>query len=107
MLWCSRPEASTTRQPAANSAKQSPAENSPRDRKPRLSYKQRQELAQIPSLIEQLESRIAALHSDMAQESFYRQSGKEIAAQQTLLKQLEADLNTAFERWQELEQAGE
>jgi len=75
------------------------------DRRRKLAYKEQQELGSLPSLIEQLEAQMAALHQQMAQPEFYQQPGEEIVSAQRQLKELESQLETAFARWEELEQA--
>jgi ABC transport system ATP-binding/permease protein len=73
--------------------------------KKKLSYKQQQELANLPANIEKMESDIAALHTLMADPAFYRQPGDLIATEQAKLKNLEQTLTTAYARWEELEAA--
>ncbi len=75
--------------------------------KRRLSYKEQQELRTLPATIEGLEAEVAALHTEMAQPEFYKQSGELIAQQQARLNDLEAELAAAYSRWQELEQVGQ
>lgn len=106
-----RPQPSTepaepTRRRAAEPATSAatPATSAP-DRKRRLSYKEGLELQSLPVTIEKLEAEIAALHEQMAQPSFYQQSGAQIAEQQAKLKDVEAKLATVYKRWEELEQA--
>ncbi len=70
----------------------------------RLSFKEKQELADLPQRIEQLETQIAALHEAMAQADFYRQDGQEIARRQTQLSELETQLAAAYARWESLEE---
>ena len=73
-------------------------------RKPRFSFKQRQELSGLPTAIEKMESEIDALHGEMAQPQFYQQSGAQISGAQARLKYLQGELATAYQRWEELEQ---
>jgi ATP-binding cassette subfamily F protein uup len=73
------------------------------DRPRKISYKERQELDALPSRIESLETSIAALHEAMADPSFYRKDGSEIAEVKARLDAMEADLAAAFARWEELE----
>ena len=54
--------------------------------KRRLSFKQQQELLELPATIERLESQIAELHDEMAQPDFYRQSGAESPSGRTTSK---------------------
>ena len=69
----------------------------------KLSFKERRELEALPLTIENLESEVAGLHRQMAEPQFYQQRGERIAAGQSRLKQLEEELATAYERWEELE----
>ncbi len=69
----------------------------------RLSYKQSQQLAALPGMIEQLEQQIGQLHQDMADPIFYQQSGELIAADQAQLKDLEIQLTENYRLWEELE----
>jgi ATP-binding cassette subfamily F protein uup len=57
----------------------------------------------LPARIEEYESEIAALHREMAEPQFYLQPGATIAAEQARLKQLEEQLEAAYQRWEELE----
>ena len=70
-----------------------------------MAHRERQELAVLPGVIEQLEGQIADLHQAMAQADFYQQPGAKIAQEQSRLKDLESQLATAYDRWQQLEQA--
>ncbi|MHB8952670.1 MAG: ATP-binding cassette domain-containing protein [Pirellulaceae bacterium] len=71
--------------------------------KRRLTHKEQQELAALPRRIEQLETELTDLHAAMAQPDFYKRPGEQIAAEQARLKNLDAQLTTAYERWEELE----
>ena len=71
--------------------------------KQKLSYKDQRELDGLPAKIEGLESSIAKLHAAMAEPEYYQRPAHELAADQEQLKSLEAELESAFERWQELE----
>lgn len=73
------------------------------DAKRKLSYKDQRELDALPERIEQLETEIAAVHTTMAQPDFYQRPKDELIAAQSRLKELEGQLEMAFERWQELE----
>ncbi len=72
--------------------------------KRRMSFKQQQELAGLPAIIERLEREIGELHQEMAQAEFYRQAGERIAQQQSHLAGLEAELAQAYGRWEALDQ---
>lgn len=75
------------------------------ERKRRLSYKEQQELADLPNKIEKLEADIATLHETFAQPQFYQQAKEQIAAEQARLKTLEEQLVNAYSRWEALESA--
>lgn len=72
----------------------------------KLKYKEKLELEKLPPTIERLESEIAAIHQTMGQPDFYQQPKDEIASLQAKLKNSEAELETAFARWEELESMG-
>ena len=69
----------------------------------KLSYKDQRELDQLPARIEQLEAEVSELHTRVGDPAFYQQPADDIAAVQRQLKQLEADLAAAYERWEVLE----
>jgi len=76
----------------------------PRPQSARLSYKDQRELEQLPRLIEQLERELEELQQQMADPGFYQLPGEEIAARKDHLAVVEANLEQAFQRWEELEQ---
>ena len=82
------------------SGKSPPTSERPRKRK----YKEKQELESLPGQIEQLEQSIQQIHDEMAKPDFFKQEGTVIATRQQELKSLETELETAFARWEELEQ---
>lgn len=69
-----------------------------------LSYSERQELSKLPAKLEKLEQQQRQLHLRMADADFYQQEKAEILQTQQQLAGLEAELETAFTRWQELEE---
>ncbi len=70
----------------------------------RLSFKEKQELSQLPETIEELESQIGKLHEAMAAAEYYQQSGEVLAADKAQLTQWEEELSVAVQRWCELEE---
>ena len=50
---------------------------------------------------------MAAIHAEMSQGEYFRQSGECIAEETARLKQLESQLANAYQRWEELEQLAE
>lgn len=69
----------------------------------KLSYKFQHELEQLPKKIEDLELEIEAMTSEMATAEFFKQAPNVIAAEQAKMAAVQADLETAFARWEELE----
>jgi len=72
-------------------------------RPPKLSFKQKQELAELPAQIESFEKEQAELHAQLADPDFYRKAGEQVAALKTRLEELEELLGHAYQRWEELE----
>ncbi|MFD2176593.1 ABC transporter ATP-binding protein [Veronia pacifica] len=79
--------------------------NSPATQKPakKLSYKLQRELETLPQTIEKLESEIATLQESVNDPAFFQMSADETAPVLQRLSDAEQDLETAFERWEELE----
>ena len=75
----------------------------PEQRK-KLSYKEKREFEQLPATIEQLETQIADIHTQMGSQEFYQKPGSEISKIQTNLTALETELNAAYLRWETLDQ---
>jgi len=91
-------------QPTAEEKKEKPAREKPKKERPRrLSFKEKRELEELPGLIEALESEQEELHARLADPEVYKCAGAEVAGLQQRLKELEAELETVYERWQELE----
>ena len=88
--------------PAAAGNATAPTDAAPRKRK--LSFKEQQELAALPGLIEKLETEMATLHAKMAAADYFRQSGDILARDKTGLDDLQARLDAAFVRWEALEE---
>ncbi len=77
----------------------------------RLGYKeqraleaQKRELAELPQRIEALEAEQHTLSAAMGSAAFYQQDGAAITQAVNRLKELEAALAQAYQRWEELEQ---
>lgn len=69
----------------------------------RLSFKERQELAALPTRIDSIETAIATLHEAMAEPTFYQRQSSLIAADQKRLDTLQQELALAYQRWEELD----
>jgi ATP-binding cassette subfamily F protein uup len=72
-------------------------------KKKKLSFKEQQELKNLPALIEQLESKQTALAKQIAEPNFYKQDAKTVAKTLDELKELESTLEQTYARWDELE----
>ncbi|MGH8055457.1 MAG: ATP-binding cassette domain-containing protein [Stenotrophomonas sp.] len=92
-------KASATAAPAAKAAPV--AEAAPAKRK--LSFKDARELEQLPLKIEQLEMDVEGLTSAMNDPSFYTRSSAEVTAHTQQLTKVQAELDAAYARWQELD----
>ncbi|MCF6210095.1 MAG: ATP-binding cassette domain-containing protein [Gammaproteobacteria bacterium] len=69
----------------------------------KLSYKDKHELASLPAQIEALESEQATLQEQVNEPGFYQQDKTVIDAGLARLEQLQAELATAYQRWETLE----
>jgi ATP-binding cassette subfamily F protein uup len=72
-------------------------------KKKKLSFKEQQELNNLPVQIEELENKQAALTEQTAAPSFYKQDAKAVAKTLDELKALEIKLEQTYARWDELE----
>jgi ABC transport system ATP-binding/permease protein len=77
--------------------------NPPRERPPKLSFKERRELETLPARIETLEAERVRLHDEMSDPSFYKRDRTEIAEASAQLEALERDLAATYQRWEALE----
>jgi ATP-binding cassette subfamily F protein uup len=71
--------------------------------KKKLSYKEQKELETLPQTIEKLEQELAQLHQQLADPTLYQQGANAVQALQTKATAAEKALETAFERWSELD----
>ena len=76
-------------------------------KKKKLSFKEQQELKQLPALIEDLENQQAALTEQIGLPTFYKQDPQTVAKTLDQLKALEATLEKTYARWDELEAQAE
>lgn len=72
-------------------------------KKVKLSYNEQRELAQLPSKIEQLEIAIADLQAQIGQSDFFNQPHDITGPILQSLSDKEAELESVFERWEQLE----
>jgi ATP-binding cassette subfamily F protein uup len=73
----------------------------------KLGFKEKRELETLPKTIEKLESQLAALHAKMAEPAFYKSTPDVIAKVQAENGALQSQLDTAYQRWEELEGTGD
>ncbi len=76
-------------------------------KKKKLSYKDQRELEQLPELIEQLDAKQADLNEKINAPDFYKQEQDKINLILTEFKNNEAELERAYQRWDELEALAE
>ncbi len=69
----------------------------------KLSYNERRELERLPARIEELEQRQQELHAATADPAFYKQESAAVTQRLQALRALEAELEDAYRRWEELE----
>ena len=89
-------KSTTTAAPAATAA-------APAAPKRKLAYKEARELEQLPKTIEKLEGDVEGLPSAMNDPSFYTRSSAEVTAHTQQLAKVQAELDAAYARWEELE----
>ena len=69
-------------------------------------WKEERELKEIPARIEQLEVEQTDLHTTMADPSFYKRDGAEIASATSRIATIEDQLASLMARWEKLESIG-
>jgi ATP-binding cassette subfamily F protein uup len=93
--------------PAATAAVVAPpAATTATARKPastRMSYKEVRELEQLPAQIEALETEQKALTAAMSSGDYHRRGGEQMRRDAARALEIERELETAFERWAELD----
>ena len=96
----SSPVAAKTKAPSAKKASSSKQQSR---RGGRLSSWEEKELEEIPDAIAAIEKQQAELAKQLADDSLYRDEPEKIDTINAQLKELEAELETLFERWETLE----
>jgi ABC transport system ATP-binding/permease protein len=89
------------KKPVETAKKEKPTLSSTKKRK--LSYKEQQELNNLPQLIEDLETKQTELTAHINSAEFYKQDQKNIAQTLDELKNLGTTLEQQYARWDELE----
>ena len=95
--------AAAPRSAAAASDTAPPPASEPAKPKRKLSFKDQRELEQLPLRIEQLEAAVAAHGEAMANADFFKQGAAAIAKANEQVAGLQAELETAYARWAELD----
>jgi len=75
----------------------------PAEPKRKLSYKDARELEQLPLKIETLEKDVEGLTAAMNDPAFYQRSAPDMAAHNAKLAKVQAELDAAYARWEELD----
>ena len=108
-VLATRGDTVTNSSPAKEAAKESTAvEESPKPqpietKSKKLSYKLQRELEALPKVLETLEAEIEQLQGQVNQPDFFAQSSDKTQSTLDRLHAAEQELETAFERWEELE----
>ncbi len=91
--------------PDTRSVTRKPRTSAPKatGQKRKLSYKEQQELAKLPAMIEQLETEQQQLQQQVSGSEFYKQDSEAIAAILAELERISSQLEQAYTRWEELE----
>ena len=100
-----RPDTTTEASPTHAKADEKAPLPSPEKSRKKLSYRNQCELDALPDQIAQLETQQQELHAQMADPEFFRQDPATISAATSELEQLTAKLESAYGRWEELEEA--
>ncbi|MDD5273593.1 MAG: ATP-binding cassette domain-containing protein [Methylovulum sp.] len=105
IAYCdSKQQAATA--PAVKKPQSNPAVGSAASaKKKKLSYKEQQELKQLPELIDQLETQQATLTQHIGDPDFYKNAPDKVNKTLDDLKKLEAQLEKTYQRWNDLEAA--
>ena len=107
--WMAHVKQAEQNKPAAavkkgqEASKQATASSAAPVKKKKLSYKEQQELEQLPKLIDELETKQAKLTAQIGAASFYKQEPLAIAKTLDEMKEIEAKLEQVYDRWNELE----
>ncbi len=87
----------------AKKNQEAPNQDKPAVKKKRLSYKDQQELNDLPQMIDDLEVKQAALTLQISSSAFYKKEPLAIAKTLDELKSIETKLEQVYARWNDLE----
>jgi ATP-binding cassette subfamily F protein uup len=77
-----------------------------REKSKKIGFKEKRELEELPKKIEALEAELARAHDEMAKPGYYQRDRAELGRDKARLDQVEAELATAYVRWEALEGLG-
>ncbi len=97
-----RPSDNPIKTPEATIIPASLAKEKPR----KLNNKEKRELETLPAKIDELENALRTFHETMADPSYYKRNGSEIAEDKARVDAIEKELAAVFQRWEELEAIG-
>ncbi|WP_118858701.1 ABC transporter ATP-binding protein [Haemophilus haemolyticus] len=106
-FWASKVTEEQAKAKKTEVQKEESAVKNDRTSKPKsvkLSYKEQRELEQLPQLLEELETKITVLQTEIADPAFFQQAHDITDAKLKALADTEAELETTFLRWEELEE---
>ena len=106
-FWASKAVEEQAKTKKTEALKEENAVKNDRTSKPKsvkLSYKEQRELEQLPQLLEELETKITVLQAEIADPAFFQQTHDITDTKLKALADTEAELETAFLRWEELEE---
>ena len=106
-FWASKDVEEQAKAKKTEPLKEESAVKNDRTSKPKsvkLSYKEQRELEQLPQQLEELETKITVLQAEIADPAFFQQAHDITDAKLKVLADTEAELETAFLRWEELEE---
>ncbi|MCK8894842.1 ABC transporter ATP-binding protein [Haemophilus influenzae] len=106
-FWASKAVEEQAKAKKTEPLKEESAVKNDRTSKPKsvkLSYKEQRELEQLPQLLEELETKITVLQAEIADLAFFQQAHDITDAKLKALADTEVELETAFLRWEELEE---
>ena len=106
-FWASKAVEEQAKAKKTEVQKEESAVKNDRTSKPKLvklSYKEQRELEQLPQQLEELETKITALQAEIADPAFFQQAHDITDVKLKALADTEAELETAFLRWEELEE---
>ncbi len=78
-----------------------------KERKKNISFREKKELEELPLKIEEWEEEQQKLYEEIAAPEFYQQKQEDTLKTQKRLEQILIDLETAYARWEELEELAE